>query len=300
MPNYLTIDNGGTNTKVTIFNELGESLGISAFPTKAIERKTGFHEIDLTELWKNLGIACQAVLKNANLTGNDIACVATVGHGKGLYVLDKNGQPFMNGILSTDGRASHYAQVFESKVDQIFQISHQHVMVSQAPVILRWLKDEEPENYQKIGSVLSNKDFIRYLITGEIFQEIGDASGNNFVNLTSKAYDSRLFNFFGIPEMIDNMPRLIQATERCGQVSQVAEEVLGIKAGTPVVGGMFDIDACAIATGVLDDTQISLIAGTWNMNILPSVTMAKCDSGLMNSIFPTNRFLIEESVKYLV
>lgn len=292
---FLTIDNGGTNTKVAIFNDQGDQLAVSAFPTKNRERKAGFHETNLDELWTALGAAAHDALAKAHLTGDQISGISTVGHGKGLYVLDHDQQIFMDGILSADSRAEKLATTFESSVSDIFAISHQHVMPSQAPVILRWLKDHEPENYAKIGAVLSNKDFIRFLITGDVYQEIGDASGNNFINLDTETYDQRLFDFFGIPEMFAKMPKLVHATDQCGVVSPAAEKMTGIKAGTPVFGGMFDIDACAIATGVLDNDKFSLIAGTWNMNIFPNDTMAPEDSGLMNSIFPTGKKLIEAS-----
>lgn len=296
MANYfLTIDNGGTNTKAAVFDEHGVQLAVSAFPTKNRERQAGFHEINLTDLWADLGTAIHDVLQKAQLTGDQISGISTVGHGKGLYVLDQHQQIFMDGILSADSRAEQDAIGFEEHVDQIFGLSHQHIMPSQAPVILHWLKQHEPENYQRIGAVLSNKDFIRFLLTGSVLQEIGDASGNNFVNLETETYDSRLFEFFGIPEMFDKMPPLVRATDLCGHVSESAAQVTGLQVGTPVFGGMFDIDACAIATGVLDSSKFSLIAGTWNMNIFPNDQMASEDSGLMNSIFPTGKKLIEAS-----
>lgn len=295
MANYLTIDNGGTNTKVAIFNEKGKQLSVSSFPTKGRQPKPGFHEIDLDDLWIDLGRACHDALSKANLKGNQITGISTVGHGKGLYVLDKENKVFMDGILSADSRADKYAEKFEKKVSSIFNISHQHVMASQAPVILRWIKDNTPDAYNKIGVVLSNKDFVRFLITGKVLQEIGDASGNNLINLSTEKYDKKLFEFFGISEMFDKMPNLVRATDQCGEVSEVAEKVLGIKAGTPVYGGMFDIDACSIATGVLDSSKFSLIAGTWNMNLYPSDEMASLSGGLMNSIFPTGKKLIEAS-----
>ena len=128
-----------------------------------------------------------------------------------------------------------------------------------------------------------------------MYQEIGDASGNNLINLKSKEYDSKLFDFFEIPEMFDKMPELVNATDLCGKVTDDIAEVTGLKAGTPVFGGMFDIDACAIATGVLNSDRLSLIAGTWNMNTFPDNQFAPLESGLMNSIFPTGKNLIEAS-----
>lgn len=293
--NFLTIDNGGTNTKVIIFNQTGQQLAVEAFPTQGIEPQSGFHEIDLKKLHDDLGNAVKAVLAKAQLTGDDIAGVATVGHGKGLYVLDGDHQIFRNGILSADSRAEEYAQEFESRVSDIYPISKQHVMPSQAPVLLRWLKDNRPTEYGNIGAILSNKDFIGFLLTGVVKQEIGDASGNNFMNLETQQYDPRLFDFFGIPEMFDKMPELINATDQRGTITAEAAAQTGLKEGTPVFGGMFDIDACAIATGVLDESKFSVIAGTWNMNIFPSDKLAPQGSGLMNSIFPTGKNLIEAS-----
>ena len=59
--------------------------------------------------------------------------------------------------------------------------------------------------------------------------------------------------------------------------------------------GLFDIDACALATGVLSDDIFSITAGTWNINVFPSKTMAPLDGGCMNSVFPTGGTLVEAS-----
>ena len=159
----------------------------------------------------------------------------------------------MNGILSTDERAQTLATQFQQQIEQIYPLSHQQIMARQAPVLLRWLKEHRRPLYDQIGFVLSNKDFIRYLLTGEIKQELGDASGNNLINLQTHTYDAALCNFFGIPEIYHKLPPLIQATDLAGQITAQAAAATGLQAGTPVYGGMFDIDACAIATGVLNE-----------------------------------------------
>lgn len=293
--NFLTIDNGGTNTKVIIVDDQGTQLAVSSFPTKDLQPHSDFHEVDLDQLWADLQDNIKKALQKANLEGADISAVSTVGHGKGLYVTDQNGHIYTHGILSADNRAESYAVKFEKQIDQIFPISHQHVMASQAPLILRWLKDHDADTYQQIGHVFSNKDFVGYLLTGEVKQEIGDASGNNFINLETQQYDQRLFDFFGISEMYSKMPPLIHATDQRGTIPELVAKLTGLRPGTPVFGGMFDIDACSVATGVLDDSKFSLIAGTWNMNIFPSDEMADQKSGLMNSIFPTGKYLLEAS-----
>lgn len=292
---FLTIDNGGTNTKVIIVDQDGRQLSVSSFPTDAIERRPGFREVNPGQMWRDIGKAVKAALESAGLDGSQIDGVVPVGHGKGLYVLGKDGKPFMDGVLSSDSRAADLANEFESRVAEIYPISHQHVMVMQFPVLLRWLKDNEPEQYARIGHVLSNKDFIRHFLTGEILEERGDASGNNLVNLETGEYDGRLFDFFGIPEMLECMPKLVSATDRCGSITAAAAANTGLAEGTPVYAGLFDIDACALATGVLSDDIFSITAGTWNINVFPSKTMAPLDGGCMNSVFPTGDTLVEAS-----
>lgn len=295
MKYFLTIDNGGTNTKVVLFTQCGHQVAVSSFPTPGLEPKPGFHEINLNQLKQTLLKAIKQTILDAQIDSKEIVALTTVGHGKGLYVLDEQRQIFTSGILSADSRGKNLAQKFEKEITQIFSISNQHVMPSQAPILLRWLKENQPEIYTKIGIVFSNKDFIGYLLTGECKQELGDASGNNLVNLQTKQYDARLFDFFEIPEMLSKMPPLITATQKRGSLlPEIAQEV-GLPENLPVIAGMFDIDACCLATGVLDEQYFNLIAGTWNINTFPSDTLAKQDSGLMNSCFVGEKYLIEAS-----
>ncbi|MBW1571206.1 carbohydrate kinase, partial [Streptococcus sp. SPC0] len=98
-------------------------------------------------------------------------------------------------------RAKDLAQYFESKLDNIWELTRQHIFPSQSPVILRWLKDYQPETYKSIGAVLSAKDFIRYKLTGKVQQEYGDASGNHWINFQTGTYDPAILDFFGISEI---------------------------------------------------------------------------------------------------
>ena len=90
---FLTIDNGGTNTKVIIVDQNGRQLSVSSFPTDAIERRPGFREVNPGQMWRDIGKAVKAALESAGLDGSQIDGVVPVGHGKGLYVLGKDGKP---------------------------------------------------------------------------------------------------------------------------------------------------------------------------------------------------------------
>lgn len=292
---YLCIDYGGTNTKIIVYSEKGEECSISSFSTLKIEAIPGFREIDLIKAWQTISEHIKKTLLKAGLTGDAIQAVICVGHGKGLYLLDKNHHELMNGILSVDIRGASLAADFEKRVAAIWPISYQHVVASQSPVLLKWLKVNQPERYREIGAILSAKDYLRFKLTDTINQELGDASGNNLIDIYSKTYSDELLAFFEIEEMRDCLPPLISFDQIAGRVTEKASQETGLRAGTVVIGGMFDIDACAIGTGVLDDTMLSVIAGTWNINTYPTAVPASIESGEMTSLFPNDKYLIEAS-----
>ena len=62
------------------------------------------------------------------------------------------------------------------------------------------------------------------------------------------------------------LPPLKNATDVCGAVCKETAERTGLREGTPVSGGMFDIDACAVAMDVTDEKNLCVIAGTWSIN----------------------------------
>ncbi|WEV63423.1 FGGY-family carbohydrate kinase [Bifidobacterium sp. ESL0732] len=292
---FLILDNGGTNTRALIFDEEGTQVGVSVFDTPWIQDMPEMREIDLKGMRDSLFAAIRQVLERTEVSPKDIACITCVGHGKGLYLLDNNGKIFCNGILSTDERANDLARSFETRVKEIYPISHQHVMASQAPVLLRWIKDHEPERYANIGSILSAKDFVRYLLTGGIHQEIGDASGNNLINLKTRDYDDRLLTFFGISEAVQWRPDLVESADIVDTIDVQAANETGLIEGTPVTGGLFDIDAGTLGSGALDHNHYSVIAGTWSINTYLSHTPTERMPGIMNSLFLKDRVLVEAS-----
>ena len=298
MPDYLLcIDNGGTNTKAVIFNKKGALIAASSFPTPRIEPAPEQREVDCMQVWSSICRAIQAALAEAGLTGADIACAACVGHGKGLYLFGADGKPVRNGILSTDNRAWKTVEDWnaDGTAERAREWSKQSVLSMQAPPLLRWLKDNEPESYAATRYIFEAKDFVRFMLTGEAYNEITDYSGTNLMNLDTVAFDERLFNIFGIPEMQNATAALRACTDACGAITAAAAAQTGLAEGTPVAGGMFDIDACAVAMNVLTEERLCVIAGTWSINEYISKTPVTDGSVLMNSMFcQAPYFLVEE------
>ncbi|NLJ94076.1 MAG: carbohydrate kinase [Clostridiaceae bacterium] len=294
----LGIDNGGTFAKAAIFDENGKQISKAGLPSNTRSPQPGYAERDMDALWEVNAEVIRKTIEKADISSSDIAGVSFSGHGKGLYTINKEGNPAYAGIPSTDSRAGEYIEKWykDGTNKKVYPKTYQEILVTQPVSILAWLKDNEPEAYQDIRYIFSVKDFIRYKLTGEAYGEYTDFSGGNLINLNTKEYDLELLRYFGIEEVYDKLPPLKYSAELCGTVTKEAAEQTGLKEGTPVAAGMFDINASGIASGLGDPSKLSMIAGTWSINEYIREEPLTDGSVALNSMFcMPGYFLIEES-----
>lgn len=298
MPGYfMGIDNGGTLTKVCIFDGEGREIGSASRTVPLSMPKPGFTERDMETLWRANCEAIREAVSNAGIRAGDLKGLACTGHGKGLYLWGKDGKPVRPGIVSTDSRAAAIAERWnlDGTSAKAFKKTCQSVLACQPVSLLRWLSDNEPGALDATRWIFEVKDYIRFRLTGEARAEITDYSGSSLMNLGERRFDDGLLSLFGISGLSDRLPPLCGSTEACGVVSAEAAEQTGLPAGLPVAGGMFDIDACALAMDVLDERNICVIAGTWSINEYVSRKPVLDGSVLMNSLFCIPGFyLVEE------
>lgn len=266
--------------------------------TKAITPRPGFVERDMEEMWHANCACVKGVLQKTSVNAADIAGLGISGHGKGLYLWGKDEKPVRNGIISTDNRAWRYPEIWKADgtEEKAFELSCQHIMACQPSALLAWLKDNEPESYGDIKYVFACKDYVRFRLTGKARAEITDYSGSGLMNLHTKKFDRNLLSLYGIEEIFEALPELCRSMDVVGHVTAKAAKETGLLPGTPVIGGMFDINACAIGSGVINPDKICMIAGTWSINEYIRKTPILDGRVLMNSLFALPEYyLVEES-----
>ena len=294
---FLGLDNGGTATKAALFDEKGRELAVAGMETETQISRSGYIERDMEKMWKANCSVIRSVIQKAGIEPEKIACVAVCGHGKGLYLWGKDQKPAYRGILSTDNRAWRYPEQWkqDGTESEVFKRTCQHILSSQPVSLLAWLRDHEPDVLNRTQWIFACKDYIRFRLTGEACAERTDYSGCNLLNLYTGDYDEKLMELFGLKEYMDRLPPLKASADVCGYVTREAAEAAGLKEGTPVAGGAFDIDACALAAGITDETRICMIAGTWSINEYIAKRPVTDGSVLMNSFFCLPEYyLIEE------
>ena len=291
------LDNGGTMCKAVIFDAKGKEIASAASKLNMITPQAGFTERDMNELWTVNAKVIKEAIANAGIKAEEVKGVACTGHGKGLYLWGKDNKPCYNGIVSTDSRAWMYPEKWnnDGTADRVFQKTFQKILACQPVSLLNWLKDNKPEVISNIKWIFEVNDYIRFKLTDQPFAEATDYSGSNLMNIKDVCFDRELLKEYGLEDLFDALPPLKYSTDFCGGVSKQASEKTGLKEGTPLAGGMFDIDACAIAMEITNDEKICVIAGTWSINEYISKQPVLNKSVMMNSLYCIpGYYLIEE------
>ena len=269
MSQYLLgIDNGSTVSKAALFDLRGKEIAVASCKVETEYPHPGWTERDMEMLWLSTASAIREVLSSSGARPQDIAGIGNTGHGNGLYLLDKQGRSLRNGIQSMDSRAASVLTGWKAHNlhAQVFPFTIQSFWPAQPNALLAWIKHNEPHNYERIGAILMVKDYIKYRLTGEITGDFTDMSATSLLDVRNQCYSRELMALYGIPEIYDSLPPLKQSSEICGQVSLAAAEQTGLAAGTPVVGGLFDVDASAIGAGAINPNQACLVMGSWSIN----------------------------------
>jgi len=269
MKHYLMgIDNGGSEIKCVLFDDQGNEIAASRRRVEMKLPAPGLTERDADKVWLANADAIRETIAQVGIASQHIVAVGLTGYGNGICLVDANGKATYPCIVSTDSRASGNCRSFrESGAERaIYPFTYQTTWSAQPAALLAWFRDNRPEVLEASTYCLGIKDLIRFHLTGEFSTEITEASSTCLLNLRTRAFDPQIFKTLGISEYFRLMPPCLESAAISGKITALAAEQTGLQQGTPVVAGYFDIDAASLASGILDENVLCLIAGTWSIN----------------------------------
>ncbi len=292
----LGLDAGNTVIKAVLFDLNGRQVAASALDGQTSTPQPGHVERDLAELWRNTSTVIRDCIEKASINSHQIIGIGCCGHGNGLYLLDKTDEPLL-GIQSLDTRGAALAEKLgaSGNAQALHRLCLQKPWPSQTATLLAWVKRNTPEIYRQIGTVMLCKDYIVYKLTGRRTTDISDMSGCGLLRLPDCCYDDDLNALYGLPEIRPLLPELLDPTQVIGGVTAEVAETTGLTQGTPVVAGLFDVVACALGSGVVQNAQASIIAGTWSVNQVISAKPLVSEKIFHVSSFGKERFVSIES-----
>src|SRR3954468_9207754 len=264
MSHLLGIDIGTSGTKTLICDEDGKVLATAMAEHPCYSPKPGWSEQNPEDWWTAACAATKSVLRKAGLKAADVSAIGLSGQMHGSVFLGSGEKPLRPALLWNDQRTQKQCDEITAKAGGraalIEMVANPALTGFTAPKIL-WVRENEPKVYEKTKHVLLPKDYIRYRLTGEYATDVGDASGTLLLDVRNRRWSDELLSLLQIDKAL--LPaRVHESHEVTGTLNAQAARSLGLKEGTPVVGGSGDQPAGAVGNGIVAPGLVSTTPGT--------------------------------------
>jgi xylulokinase len=212
--------------------------------------------------WDAAQDAIRGVLQKDGVTGEQIRAIGLSGQMHGLVILDEAGEVIRPSLIWCDQRSQRQVDFINETLGQenVLAFTANPVLTGFTLPKLLWVRDNEPQHFDRVRKVLLPKDYVRYRLTGEFASEVSDASGTALFDVVNRRWSAGMCDGLKLP--MDWLPRVYESAEVTGAISAAAAAATGLKAGTPVVGGGGDQAASAIGNGIVMSGIVSCTIGT--------------------------------------
>ncbi|HJW83602.1 MAG TPA: xylulokinase [Anaerolineae bacterium] len=284
MSYLLGIDVSTTGAKALLIGEQGAVIASATTEYSLATPRPLWSEQSPADWWQGAGASIGAALSQAGLTGDDVAAVGLTGQMHGLVLLDESGQVLRPAILWNDQRTGPQCAAITEKVGglhRLLQLTGNAVLPGFTAPKIAWVRENEPNIYERVAHILLPKDYVRYCLTGEYATEVSDASGMSLLDVANRRWSKEMLAALDIP--IEWLPRCTESPEISGRINAWAAQATGLKAGTPVVGGGGDQAAQAVGSGIVKAGVISVTSGTSGVVFAHSETYAAEAQGRLHA-----------------
>ena len=263
MAYYLGIDIGTSGTKALIMDARGRVLATATGPHTVSSPLPSWSQQEPRQWWSATVHAVRTAISAAKIDGRKIVAVGMTGQMHGLVCLDDAGKPLRPAIIWNDQRSADQARQIESKVGgpaKLIGMVGTPAMTSFTLTKLLWVRQNEPEIYEKTRRILLPKDYVRFRLTGEYAGDVSDMSGTLMLDQRKRDWSDEMLGLFDIDRKI--LPPVHESHEIVGRLTRASGGRLGLVEGTPVVAGAGDQPAGAVGCGVVRDGLVSAAMGT--------------------------------------
>ncbi len=262
MAYIIGIDCGTSGTKTVLFHQDGTPVASAASEYPMYQPKNGYAEQDPQD-WKQAMITTiQMVMAKSGVKKEDVKGIGISGQMHGLVMLDKENKVLRHSIIWCDQRTAAEVEEMNHLVgrEKLVEITANPPLTGWTAAKILWVKNNEPAIYEKCAHILLPKDYLRYILTGEYATEVSDASGMQLLDVPNRCWSDELLRAFEIdPSWLG---KVYESCEVTGTLTKEMADVLGLCAGTIVVGGAGDNAAAAVGTGVVEDGKAFTTIGT--------------------------------------
>lgn len=279
----LAYDIGTTGVKTCLFSvgrtislleSAQQGYGLTILPDGGAEQ-------DPADWWSAMCDTTRSIFAKTDVRPEQVAGISFCSQMQGLVLVDRAGEPVRPAMSYMDQRAkaelkagiAHGLQIAGANVGKLLTSLRLTGAVSSSvkdPLWkYKWVEAHEPENFRRVWKWLDVKEYLILRCTGKAVMT-RDSAYATFLYDTRRGracWSPKLCRMFGVnPE---HLPRICEATDAVGGLTDRAAAELGLRPGTPVFGGGGDATLIGVGAGAtrVGDTHIYCGTSGWVITV---------------------------------
>lgn len=261
----LGFDVGSSSVKASLVNaDTGKCVATAFYPEKEapiMAVKAGWAEQDPQMWWDNAKLSLKKIMADAQVKGEDIKAIGISYQMHGLVCVDKNLKALRPSIIWCDSRAVPYGEIAFRDLGAEQCLGH----LLNSPgnftaAKLAWVKENEPDIYEKIYKVMLPGDYIAMRLSGVVNTTVSGLSEGMLWDFKNNRVADFLTKYYGFDESI--ISDIVPTFSIQSEVSAEAAAETGLKAGTPITYRAGDQPNNALSLNVFNPGEIASTAGT--------------------------------------
>jgi xylulokinase len=255
---FLGLDFGTSSVKALLVDGDQRILADAAAPLETSRPHPGWSEQDSEAWWQTMLAAVEAVRAARPRELGAVRGIGLAGQMHGAVLLDANGDVLRPCMLWNDTRAAAECRALEAAVPALHAVAGNLAMPGFTAPKLLWVRRHEPEVFARTRHVLLPKAWIRYRLTGEMVEEMSDASGTLWLDVGRRDWSEALLEATGFDRAA--MPRLVEGSAPAGALRPDLAARWGLATPPVLAGGAGDNAAGAVGLGAIraGDAFVSL------------------------------------------
>ena len=234
---------------------LGYDVGSSSIKASIVDSTTGATVGVAQHPEQELG------MQQTGANPEDIGAIGIAYQMHGLVVVDEQQEVLRPSIIWCDSRA---VSIGDDAFDAIgAEQSLQHLLNSPGNFTaskLKWVKENEPELYDKIAHIMLPGDYIAMKLTGEVNTTISGLSEGILWDFKENDVAQLVLDQYGIDRSL--IPAIVPTISVQGKLTADAAAATGLKAGIPVTYRAGDQPNNALALNVFEPGEVAGTGGT--------------------------------------
>lgn len=260
---WLGVDVGTGGSRALLVDESGNEVAAVTAPHEEMRMEEPLWAEQRPENWADASVqAIRGALTQAGISGDRVRGVGLSGQMHGLVILDEAHRVIRPSLIWCDQRSQAQVDFIHHRAgrENVLRWIANPVLTGFTLPKLLWVRDREPRNFEQVKKVLLPKDYVRFALTGEFASDVSDASGTAVFDVVQRKWSFEMMDALGLDRAI--LPAVQESSDVSARLSHQAEELTGLKAGTPVVAGAGDQAASAVGNGIVRSGIVSCTLGT--------------------------------------